>query len=615
MRPSMIRPLTRARLASRKFSPAAFTPARSLFHKTAVLRDGLWTSPKRKSNEPYHHLEAVKSPISAAHIEAQDLVVVDRILEPQTVANFVGFLMGNPLPDGTRPSSIATLPLEEFALIQGSEQVLGADSMSFFHRVMLYVGSNEDGSRLCDVGKNIQSLKSRLWSGITPLSDQRWKEKGLHLPENFDQACQNLGAVVSVFEYLNVPEVQNNLRETFNLIYDTWSDLDVVINQRRAQTSAEPLSVADLWTLYMSVHLEVMTQRAHKWVTQHVDTLRAPFMQELLAYQPQGQEGYKLDTKQWQLADALHVLLETSVQADHTIMIPMEGYKGYEAPDNKVGPPEMHSAKHEERRAAYSQRVKDLSHKILMDRFFERVAKGEKPRQLTVSKEIYEFATEQVDAQREIRRELRGSSLDSTVQEPWITSKWDKLKYLENNDLPKDSGLAIYHGKELGLAQDDIEAAKQHFNEVLSDSKGPDAPPLDLQPKAILAIDSASFASYMSNSHDATRSSVLPGDSTGFVVAIDPEFDPEIGFDRPDESPDYKGQMRVLGSLVWGDLYAILESQSAGLGELWPLAMHHPDQIYVGPVIPIQRFHWQAQKDGQWKVISEAMNYLGKSLK
>jgi hypothetical protein len=76
MRLSILRPLMRARLAPQKFSPAAFVLARSSFHKTAVLRhDGLWTSTKRESNEPYLHLEAVQSPISAAHIQAQDLLV------------------------------------------------------------------------------------------------------------------------------------------------------------------------------------------------------------------------------------------------------------------------------------------------------------------------------------------------------------------------------------------------------------------------------------------------------------------------------------------------------------------------------------------------------------
>lgn len=105
--------------------------------------------------------------------------------------------------------------------------------------------------------------------------------------------------------------------------------------------------------------------------------------------------------------------------------------------------------------------------------------------------------------------------------------------------------------------------------------------------------------SYMNNPSHAANSDELPVESTGFVLAIDPSFDPEVGIERADESPDYNGQMRVRGSLVWGDLYALLESQSAELPDLWPLAMHHPNQVYVGPVIPLQRYHWQAQKEGQ----------------
>lgn len=157
----------------------------------------------------------------------------------------------------------------------------------------------------------------------------------------------------------------------------------------------------------------------------------------------------------------------------------------------------------------------------------------------------------------------------------------------------------------------------RHFNEVLQtdsiDEQGVSS--LLLQDKAFLAIDSTSFNSYMNNSYDSTQSAVLKGDSAGFVLAIDPSFDPNIGVNRAEESPGYTGQMRVLGSLVWGDLYAILESQSAQLPELWPLAMHHPDQVYVGPVIPLQRYHWQAQKEGKWNVVSDAMHHLKDILK
>lgn len=543
---------------------------------------------------------------------------------------------------------------------------------------MAHIGSNEDSDRLCGVGKNIQSLKSRLWEGITPLSDQRWKEKSLHLPENFDQACQHLSAVVAVFEYLNVPRVQKNLRVTFNLIYDRWEELDKVINQRRAETGADKVSVANLWTLYMTAHLELISQRAHKWVTQHVDVLRAPLMQELLAYRPSVETNGVLDEKHWKLGDALHVLLEISVQADHTIMIPMEGYKGYTARENGSGPSEMYAADHTERRKAYAQYLKSRSHQISSDRF-QQFSNSDNPKRLTLEEILHGSAMDQVDAQKQVRRELRGDSIGFTLQEPWIASKLSRMETLEKNDLPKNSGLAIYRltygqseqewqefvknmenhisdwgtgqagsdaikpylklhwvdGRELGFAEGDIEAAKRcgpcsfqiagfqannqsrHFNEILNGSSAESLSslPLQLESNAFLAIDSASFTSYTNNSYDAATSAVLPGDSTGFLLAVDPNFDADQEIERPEESPDYNGQMRVLGSLVWGDLYALLESQSARLPELWPLAMHHPEQVYVGPTIPLQRFHWQSQKEGQWKVLSDAMNYVGKIFK
>lgn len=119
--------------------------------------------------------------------------------------------------------------------------------------------------------------------------------------------------------------------------------------------------------------------------------------------------------------------------------------------------------------------------------------------------------------------------------------------------------------------------------------------PLNLQSNAFLAVDSASFASYTTDIYEAPVSEFLPGDFTGFVLAIDPYFDPKEGISRPDESPGYNGQMRILGSLVWGDLFALLESQSARLEDMWPLAMHHPNQVYVGPTVPLQVYKWRTQ--------------------
>jgi hypothetical protein len=310
------------------------------------------------------------------------------------------------------------------------------------NRIMTRIGSDEDNGRLCGIGKNIQALKSRLWEGITPLGDQRWQQKELHLLENFDQACQHLGAVVAVFEYLNAQRVQENLRVTFNLIYDLFEVLDKVLNKRRTETGAAPISVANLWTMYMTAHLEVVTQRAHRWVTDHVDALRDPIMQELLTH-PSLIEGIP-DPKQWQLTNALHMLLEISVRADYIIMIPMEGYKGYTAPENGSGPPEMYSADITERGKAYPQRVKSISHQIMFKNMMERIRGGDKPKQKS-GESYHESAMDQIIAQKQVRRELRGDSIDSALQEPWIVAKLAQIQFAkENNDSPKEYGVVIY---------------------------------------------------------------------------------------------------------------------------------------------------------------------------
>lgn len=88
---------------------------------------------------------------------------------------------------------------------------------------------------------------------------------------------------------------------------------------------------------------------------------------------------------------------------------------------------------------------------------------------------------------------------------------------------------------------------------------------------------------------------VLPGDFTGFVLAVDADYDPKEGPGRPDESPGSCGQMRVLGSLIWTELYAMHTSQNALLEDLWPLAIDHPNYVYVGPTVPLQVRSWQVQ--------------------
>jgi hypothetical protein len=83
------------------------------------------------------------------------------------------------------------------------------------------------------------------------------------------------------------------------------------------------------------------------------------------------------------------------------------------------------------------------------------------------------------------------------------------------------------------------------------------------------------------------------GDFGGFVTAVEANFDPNNPGEHAEESPGFTGHMRVLGSLVWSDLYALGASQTAYPEDLWPLAMKHPWQVYVGPSVDLQRKMWK----------------------
>lgn len=472
-----------------------------------------------------------------------------------------------------------------------------------------------------------------------------------------------------------MPIVRKYLRDTYNLIYDHWVSADTLLNADRERDGLPRISLAKLWTLYMANHFEVMAQRAHAWVTAHVEGLRAPQLQGLLDHHvPLGVTAP--DRLQWRFMDNMHVLLETGVKADSLIMIPMVGYKGYAElyPDRLAAAAalgELGVGNAERRGRAYAARMKARSHQIVFDNMRpwncdgrgEQGPSGERYRRL---------ALEQIQAQDEVRELMRGAARP-LPKEPWISSCL-AAKENAHTDKKVDFGLTIYRltygqseaewtefvqkleahisnwgdgqtgshllkprlklcwvdGKEHDIAEGDVEAAKRlvfvpffayknasnssrHFNKANEDGDDNDGN-LRMRGNVFIAIDSASFASYTTKSYRAATSMVLAGDFSGFVLAVDADFDPKEGISRPDESPGYTGQMRVLGGLVWGDLYASFASQSALLEDLWPLAIDHPNQVYVGPTTPMQVYVWRKQNVARWILLRELVEYAKRKM-
>lgn len=118
--------------------------------------------------------------------------------------------------------------------------------------------------------------------------------------------------------------------------------------------------------------------------------------------------------------------------------------------------------------------------------------------------------------------------------------------------------------------------------------------------KYFLAIDTASYDSYIHGSPFSKL--LLPGDTGGFVTAVYVSFDPDDR-DRPEESPFYTGRLRILGNLVYCDLYAMLVSQCQSAEELWPLAICHPELIYTGPRVKKQVERWEKVTEVKMRVV------------
>lgn len=491
------------------------------------------------------------------------------------------------------------------------------------------------------MGKNIQALKSRLWEGILPLSDQRWCEKGLDRWENFHIACQHLTAVVTVFEYLNHPAVVTRLRDAFNRIWDHWTKWEEVINEKRARQGQEPVSITKRWTEFIGAHYEMMTSRAHHWVISRVETLRRPLVEALHAHR-QAVEFGPPDDRVWALTDRLHMLIEIASVADFTITIPMDNYRGYTKPPGPLIPVSL-----KQRSQEYSQRLKDLSRRAMLNRIFS--GHGSPQSEFTTPQSSHRAYLEQVECQEQVRREVRGEALDPLPAEPWVM---DKLILMEKMTNPPISGygFVIYRlthqqtdaewdrfvqkleshvadwggqkesdklkphlklywldGMALDIPDGDIQAARKHFQQY--DLKSIDAQ-AQLIEEAFLAVDEASIASYTTPAYGAASDLVLAGDFTGFVLAVDADYDPTEGYDRPHESPGYSGHMQILGSLVWSDLYASYSSMHAHLPELWPLALEHPNQVYVGPTVPLQVLSWRIQNGLRNILLRQVIDYI-----
>lgn len=130
-----------------------------------------------------------------------------------------------------------------------------------------------------------------------------------------------------------------------------------------------------------------------------------------------------------------------------------------------------------------------------------------------------------------------------------------------------------------------------------------------------LVLDHQSYTSY-ANPDPEDKRPPLPfgpcfGDRGGFVRLVDTIEYPQEMLDAV--SPGYKGELKVLSSLVFEDLYPLLSANALRPTSLWPLARLHPREVYVGHTVGSQEAWWEFGRIDSVAMTKSFLAYLKKT--
>ncbi|CAG7924892.1 unnamed protein product [Penicillium olsonii] len=610
------------------------------------------------------------STVTEKHWTSQDLPIVDALIEPRAILHFIGFITQGWLPNGKK-TDLPLVDQDEFPLFmtpssQWAPAPSNQSTTPIVEKAMARISGTEDLSGLCQVGQNIHFLKSRLWGGLDPVPESQWREKDLNNLENFAIAHEYLTSVIAVFEYLNIPQIRTNMRDTFNKISGDFEEMQNALNaRRRAQGSTSPdINLTALWEQFIRAQYEVITSTAHSWILARTAEVREPILSSLSAIP---NENHQLPESK-ALMQKWGDLMAVNSMADFTIWIPMDGYNGYQAPSEIVAGLHNPDLASQDKDYGFAELLMSQLTKVIETQ--NEAAKVEGPSAVQSEAARRERFSVSTVVQDQLREKIRGQtpSPQPPVQ-PWIQQllrgQEDILAMAPKEREDLGFGLAIYRAahkfsdeewetfkqrleshlsawgeglqradelkpllklhwfdcQELGFeTTKSIPEARRHFQGL----QALDEWSYKLAPSVFLVADSMGVASYIEDGIYASYKKdkgLLDGDFQGHVLAIDPNFDEstlanESGSEKTEDSQDkvlqYPGQMRIHGNLVWSELYPMLMLQSVRLENLWLQAREHPVKMYTGMTVPSQLEPWREWNSLKGVMMDGFMDFLKK---
>lgn len=158
-------------------------------------------------------------------------------------------------------------------------------------------------------------------------------------------------------------------------------------------------------------------------------------------------------------------------------------------------------------------------------------------------------------------------------------------KWIAGSDtIMERAGINFIDGREVGIAEGDIEGARRHFKRAFTMTMLPTLGRLWTQD--FFVVDQQSYQSYA----EPPKEEIRPpppygpgfGSNGGHVRLVDAVFDqlPQHVIDST--SPGYKGEMKVLSTLIFEEVYPLLATMSLRPYGLWPVARLHGREVYIG---------------------------------
>jgi hypothetical protein len=173
-------------------------------------------------------------------------------------------------------------------------------------------------------------------------------------------------------------------------------------------------------------------------------------------------------------------------------------------------------------------------------------------------------------------------------------------KWIEGfEDIRGENGFTFVDGRKVGIAEGDVAAARRHFKQTFTY-----LPTLGrMWTQDFLVVDKQAYASYAEEPKPEVRPPPPYGPgfgcNGGHARLVDATYDqlPQEMIDQL--SPGYKGEMKVLSTLLLEEIYPLLATLSVRPFGLWPCARLHAREVYVGTTDASQELWWEFNRIDQ----------------